>query len=508
MKNKSFFINIIFFVAVFLFFSQPALALEINYPVLPGGTSITPSTSIEGYIAYIFELAIILSGMVGILSIAIAGIKILLSGGNPSVASEAKAKIFDSVLGIILLMFSVILLGSINPELVTVKDSYASIGAGVYLGGASASVDLKSAPGAISDTTDSTVFDPQYNRIVYACTPPGKTILVDTFGQTNFGVDGSAQTITIPCGSEGANISSTAGPSRSDGTSQTDSGSGISTSTTKSFDWRYEDVGVYYYLNPGCTGLASNAQRSKGQIPLFGGESILNMQGQTIKSVKIVSGTDAYKRFGVVLNKNSDGSGECSAPLLNPFAGSKCFDLYAEKITDLDGKPFNPLYGYILNLYPETSNNDQDVTLYSSDFFVKLNAKQIGTQYSIYPGYIGDFGYNGTPDEFLRPPCYPSDDPTCPAKGGGFGQVFTGTYPPYECTPADPHQSCLNNVKPSGSFYTIIYAKNDIDANRDGILEYSDRTCKVFGNGVGGLNDNSLLESKRKPYRLDIIPKI
>ncbi len=520
MKNKSFFATILL-AAALLLFSQPALALEVNYPEIPGVAIITPSSSIEVYIAYFFALAVILSGVVGIFSIVAAGFQILLSGSNPSVASAAREKIFNAIFGIVLLMFSVVLLRSVNPELVNPNEIDVSVGSGVYLVGNNG--EVKTAPEAISDTTDPTIFDPTYNEIFYACRPPGKTLLLDVFAKTDFGVDSNARTIIIPCGGgdeTGADISAAPRVNLSPGGADSSSSStSTSSSTLLSFDWRYEDAGIYYYLKPGCQGLASEIQKSNGQIPLFGGDSILNMkkqasspsqppQKETVKSIRIVSGSDPYKRYGVILNKNGDGSGECSAPITNPFPGSRCVDLATEKITDLDGNLFEPLYGHVINVYPDSSNNDQDVTLYSSNFFVKLMASQIGLQYSIFPGYTGTAGYNGTPDEFLRPPCSLSTDPTCPSNGGGLGQTFSQSIPPYECTPGDIRQTCLTYVKPSGSFYTVVYAKNDVDTNQDGIFEYTDRSCKVFGNGVGDLTNDSLLYNKRRLYRMDIIPKI
>lgn len=504
MQNKKIFAKIFLVSLVFLAFSLPVLALEVTYPPVPFGPKITADTDLAGYVLYFFGFAVMIAGTIGVISIVYSGFLILVSAGNPSKISEAKERIWGSILGIILLMFSVVLLRTINPDLVKPVSSSFNKQAGVYFEGSQGK--LKQAAQAIADTSDIVEFEQEYTDIVYVCTQnqsnTSKTLLVNLYDQKNFTPSSNAKTVALPCGGTGR-VSISSIPSSSVSSSGPSSG-GVN--AVASFNWEYEDAGIYYYLKEGCDGLASNIQKGKGKIPLFGNESIENMDDETVKSLRIVSGTDNKWRYGVILNKNSDGSGECSAPIINSSPGSVCIDVIPN---DMDGKPFAPRYAHVINQYPEATATATDVKLYSNNYFVKLTDDQIQLQYSIFPGYSGNFGYNGTPDEFMRPQCNPSDDPTCPPTGGGLGKSFTFGAPPYECTPIDPYQTCLNNVKTSGNFYTIIYVKNDIDSNQNGVIdttEYSDRACRVFNNGVGGLNDDNLLKGERKPYRLDIIP--
>ena len=74
------------------------------------------------YIIYIFNFAVAISAVLAFLVIAYNGIKLLNSQGNPSDLSEAKKKIINSLLGLAVLLTSYILLTTINPELVNVKN--------------------------------------------------------------------------------------------------------------------------------------------------------------------------------------------------------------------------------------------------------------------------------------------------------------------------------------------------------------------------------------------------
>src|SRR3990167_9096042 len=113
-KKYRYLITII--VAVVLFLPlQSALALEVTYPVLPGGYQITPGSSFGQYVQYIFVLMVLLGGIIGVISIVISGFQILLYAGSPAARTAALERIRGSVLGIILLMLSVIILRTINP---------------------------------------------------------------------------------------------------------------------------------------------------------------------------------------------------------------------------------------------------------------------------------------------------------------------------------------------------------------------------------------------------------
>src|SRR3989344_8782609 len=109
------------FALIFLFLtvSHAVFALENTYPAIPfGGGPLTNDSTLPDIIKYFFGLSIALAGIIGVLSIVIAGITMLISAGNPGAVGAARERIFGSILGIILLMFSVTLLSTINPALI------------------------------------------------------------------------------------------------------------------------------------------------------------------------------------------------------------------------------------------------------------------------------------------------------------------------------------------------------------------------------------------------------
>src|SRR3989344_3190012 len=105
---------------VFLTVAQTTYALELTYPTLFGYT-VNHHSKLPDYIVYFFVLAVIAAGLMGVVSIAWGGIRYISSAGNPESVGYAKDRIRGSILGIILLMFSYILLNTINPSLVNPK---------------------------------------------------------------------------------------------------------------------------------------------------------------------------------------------------------------------------------------------------------------------------------------------------------------------------------------------------------------------------------------------------
>lgn len=110
----------IFFVlapAVGLFSALPALAVNINMN-LPGTS---PNTSIGGLIANIYNFAMIAAGILAFGAIVYGGIRYATGRGNPSEESDAKGRIWNALLGILLLAGAYIILYTINPNIVNLS---------------------------------------------------------------------------------------------------------------------------------------------------------------------------------------------------------------------------------------------------------------------------------------------------------------------------------------------------------------------------------------------------
>jgi len=96
-----------------------AADLLLRYPVI-AGEEVTTETTLPNLIKYIYLFALGIAGVVALLSMLIGAVRYIMSAGNPSKAGDAKDQIYSAILGIILLLASVIILRTINPDLVNI----------------------------------------------------------------------------------------------------------------------------------------------------------------------------------------------------------------------------------------------------------------------------------------------------------------------------------------------------------------------------------------------------
>lgn len=93
--------------------------LLLDYPEI-ASMSLTTESTLPEVIRYIYIFALAAVGVVALLSMLIGAVQYVLSAGNATKASDAKDRIFSAVLGIILLLASVMILRTINPDLVNI----------------------------------------------------------------------------------------------------------------------------------------------------------------------------------------------------------------------------------------------------------------------------------------------------------------------------------------------------------------------------------------------------
>jgi len=107
----------------------------IKYPEI-GGETIGETSSIPGLIRYIYLFALGIVGFTALLSIVIGAFQYTTSAGNPTAIKNAKDRIISAILGIILLLSAVLILNTINPDLVkfelTLPNSTPSQGPACY----------------------------------------------------------------------------------------------------------------------------------------------------------------------------------------------------------------------------------------------------------------------------------------------------------------------------------------------------------------------------------------
>jgi len=119
-KKKSilFFSCLVFFLFLVFFVFVQARELEIKYPTIPGiEIPTTTETSFAFYIKYIFNLAIMLSGVIAFFAFVVGGVRYLTSGGSPVIKKDASDQIAAGFFSLIILLSSYLILFSINPQL-------------------------------------------------------------------------------------------------------------------------------------------------------------------------------------------------------------------------------------------------------------------------------------------------------------------------------------------------------------------------------------------------------
>lgn len=115
--KKIFIFLIVLSLSILAAFPILAVALEVAYPTI-GGT--TPGGGPLTWVSYIFFLALLLTGIAAVGSLIYAGI-IWMTSGNTERIKDAKARIRAAILGVLLVASSVVILRTINPDLVSLS---------------------------------------------------------------------------------------------------------------------------------------------------------------------------------------------------------------------------------------------------------------------------------------------------------------------------------------------------------------------------------------------------
>ncbi len=118
--------NRIIFLLIFLgvFIIAPGvLALETAWPNSPMGTSLNDDSQLVDFIKYLYEWGISLGGMAAFIALIIAGFQYLTSAGNAMKMKDATGRIKSAGLGLVLLLGSILILNTINPQLTNLEIS-------------------------------------------------------------------------------------------------------------------------------------------------------------------------------------------------------------------------------------------------------------------------------------------------------------------------------------------------------------------------------------------------
>jgi len=144
MKKVLFIILLLLFIPVFLL----ATGTEVNYPSVPHAPTPSATTTFAQYVKYLFNLAIRVMGIIALGVLVWGGFLYLTSGGDVNQKEQAKEKISGAFLGLLVFLFSYLILYTINPKLLELSLQEAEPTGGIYL------IESSGKRHLINDTTD------------------------------------------------------------------------------------------------------------------------------------------------------------------------------------------------------------------------------------------------------------------------------------------------------------------------------------------------------------------
>jgi hypothetical protein len=106
--------------------------LEIKYPPI-NGIEITTSTTISEYAVYFFSLAMIIGTILAFAILIYGGFRYITSVGSPEAMSDAKKWIWESILGLMLLLSAWFVIGIINKGILSPSVPDVKALSGIYL---------------------------------------------------------------------------------------------------------------------------------------------------------------------------------------------------------------------------------------------------------------------------------------------------------------------------------------------------------------------------------------
>lgn len=119
---------IVLFACVAVFFTPAVFA---QTPITIDTTFLTPDTnasSVPQFISKFYELGLGIAGIIAVGMIVVGAIFYTISGASPQKKGEAKDIIFSAIWGVVLLFGSYVILKSINPQLIELRDPGSGLG--------------------------------------------------------------------------------------------------------------------------------------------------------------------------------------------------------------------------------------------------------------------------------------------------------------------------------------------------------------------------------------------
>lgn len=120
MKKYIFIIILLLATSYTLYAATAQVRLETGLPNVP--RELPAQDTLPTYIKYLFIFGLSLITILALTQMIIGGTMYILAAGNSSLVAEAKDTIFQALLGLAILLVSYLLLSTINPDLVNLKN--------------------------------------------------------------------------------------------------------------------------------------------------------------------------------------------------------------------------------------------------------------------------------------------------------------------------------------------------------------------------------------------------
>lgn len=119
MKKYIFVIILLLAISYNLYAATAQIRLETG---LPEHSTVPAENALPTYIKYLFIFGLSLISILALTYMIIGGVMYILAAGNSSLVAEAKDTIFQALLGVAVLLVAYLLLRTINPDLVNLRN--------------------------------------------------------------------------------------------------------------------------------------------------------------------------------------------------------------------------------------------------------------------------------------------------------------------------------------------------------------------------------------------------
>lgn len=117
---KKNYINLYIILFLFIFSASFCIAadLELEYPLLKDGFTITDTnTPIPIFLKYLFDIGMFLGFAAAVYSLGYAGVLYLISGAKPEYRSQARDRVSGAISGVLILVMTYLIITTLNPQL-------------------------------------------------------------------------------------------------------------------------------------------------------------------------------------------------------------------------------------------------------------------------------------------------------------------------------------------------------------------------------------------------------